>query len=136
MQKLYYSISEVSQMIDEEQHILRYWEKEFDQLNPKKNRAGNRIYSEKDINILKLIKKLLREEKLSLRGAKENLNKYDLDTLEEDLFSHIEQNDQAKLFDGVKSSNLPPGSVVAKKQDIESIYTFYKEMRHFLINLD
>jgi DNA-binding transcriptional MerR regulator len=73
MQKLYYSISEVSMLVDEEQHILRYWEKEFDQLKPKKNRAGNRTYSEKDLATIKLIKKLLRIDKLSLKGAKENI---------------------------------------------------------------
>ncbi len=71
--KLYYSISEVSRLIDEEQHILRYWEKEFSQLKPKKNRGGNRIYSEKDINVIRVIKGLLREEKLSLKGAKEKI---------------------------------------------------------------
>lgn len=83
MQKLYYSISEVSELIDEEQHILRYWEKEFEQLKPKKNRGGNRIYSDKDIFILKTIKKLLREDKLSLKGAKEQLNKMNLSNLDE-----------------------------------------------------
>lgn len=75
MQKLYYSISEVSTIVDEEQHILRYWEKEFPQLKPKKNRGGNRIFSEKDVFIIKLIKKLLRIDKLSLKGAKENLER-------------------------------------------------------------
>lgn len=75
MQKLYYSISEISEILDEEPHILRYWEKEFEILNPKKNRAGNRIYSYKDLEILKTIKTLLRDEKLSLKGAKEHLLK-------------------------------------------------------------
>ncbi len=69
MQKLYYSISEVSQMVNEPQYVLRYWEKEFPFLKPKKNRAGNRVYSDKDIEIILTIKSLLREQKLSLRGA-------------------------------------------------------------------
>ncbi len=75
MQKLYYSISEVSKLIDEEQHILRYWEKEFEILKPKKNRAGNRIYSDKDLRILKMIKYLLRQKKISTKGVKEYLAK-------------------------------------------------------------
>lgn len=75
MQKLYYSISEVCSIVDEEQHILRYWEKEFEGLRPKKNRGGNRIYSEKDLKIVKVIKILIREEMLSLKGAKEQLKK-------------------------------------------------------------
>jgi len=75
MQKLYYSISEVCSIVDEEQHILRYWEKEFEGLRPKKNRGGNRIYSEKDLKIVEVIKILIREEMLSLKGAKEQLKK-------------------------------------------------------------
>ncbi|MCX7909037.1 MAG: MerR family transcriptional regulator [Ignavibacteria bacterium] len=73
MQKLYYSISEASKIVGEPQYVLRYWEKEFPILKPKKNRAGNRIYSEKDIEILVAIKSLLREQKLSTKGALEEL---------------------------------------------------------------
>jgi DNA-binding transcriptional MerR regulator len=75
MQKLYYSISELSLLIDEEPHILRYWEKEFNALNPKKNRGGNRIYAEKEMIVVMAIKKLLRSDKLSIKGAKEQLDK-------------------------------------------------------------
>ena len=74
MQKLYYSIREAAEMVDEEQHILRYWEKEFDELSARKNRGGNRIYSEKDIFIINTIKSLLRNDKLSIQGAKEKLS--------------------------------------------------------------
>ncbi|MEJ5245061.1 MAG: MerR family transcriptional regulator [Bacteroidota bacterium] len=73
MKKLYYSISEISKILDEEQYILRYWEKEFDFLKPRKNRAGNRIYSEKDLQTLKLIKSFIREEKLSVKEANSKL---------------------------------------------------------------
>lgn len=60
-------------MVEEEQHILRYWEKEFPQLSPKKNRGGNRIYSPKDIALIREIKSMLRDGKLSLKGAKERI---------------------------------------------------------------
>lgn len=76
MQKLYYSISEISKIVDEETHILRYWEKEFDQLAPRKNRAGNRIYSQYDLELIQIIKKLIREEKLSLKGARIRLDRH------------------------------------------------------------
>ena len=79
MQKLYYSISEISKLVDEEQLILRYWEKNFNLIKPRKNRAGNRVYSEKDLNIIKSIKYLIREEKLSLAGAKEKLSTMNFD---------------------------------------------------------
>ncbi len=70
LKKLYYSISEVSKITDLEQYILRYWETEFDQLKPSKNRAGNRIYTNKEIKLILEIKKLLREEKYTIEGAK------------------------------------------------------------------
>ena len=50
IKKLYYSISEVSKIIGLKQYVLRYWQTEFPTLSPKKNRAGNRIYRQKDID--------------------------------------------------------------------------------------
>lgn len=74
LKKLYYSISEVSKLTDLEQYILRYWESEFEQLKPSKNRAGNRIYTNKDIALILKIKKLLRDEKYTIEGAKNILD--------------------------------------------------------------
>ena len=74
VKKLYYSISEVSKLSELEQYILRYWETEFEQLKPSKNRAGNRIYTNKDIKMIELIKKLLREKKYTIEGAKKILS--------------------------------------------------------------
>jgi DNA-binding transcriptional MerR regulator len=68
--KLYHSISEVSAMTGMEQYVLRYWETEFDDLRPHKNRAGNRIYAEKDIKLIFRIKELLRNERYTIEGAK------------------------------------------------------------------
>jgi DNA-binding transcriptional MerR regulator len=73
LKKLYYSISEVSKLTNLEQYILRYWETEFDQLSPSKNRAGNRIYTNKDIKLIIEIKTLLREKKYTIEGAKKIL---------------------------------------------------------------
>ena len=76
MKKLYYSISEVSKITELEQYVLRYWETEFDNLNPAKNLAGNRIYTNKDIKLILYIKKLLRDEKYTIEGAKKLLKNY------------------------------------------------------------
>lgn len=76
IKKLYYSISEVSKITDLEQYVLRYWETEFEQLNPAKNRAGNRIYTNRDIKLILYIKKLLREERYTIEGAKQVLLTY------------------------------------------------------------
>lgn len=76
IKKLYYSISEVSKITDLEQYVLRYWETEFEQLNPAKNRAGNRIYTNRDIKLILYIKKLLREERYTIEGAKQVILSY------------------------------------------------------------
>ncbi len=77
LKKLYYSISEVSKLTGLEQYILRYWETEFEKLKPSKNRAGNRIYTNKDITLILKIKKLLRDEKYTIEGAKKILEDSD-----------------------------------------------------------
>ncbi len=74
IKKLYYSISEVSKITEVEQYVLRYWETEFEILKPQKNRAGNRIYTNKDIQVILQIKTLLREKKYTIEGAKKILN--------------------------------------------------------------
>jgi DNA-binding transcriptional MerR regulator len=76
IKKLYYSISEVSKITDLEQYVLRYWETEFEQLKPAKNRAGNRIYTNKDIKMILYIKKLLRDERYTIEGAKQVLQSF------------------------------------------------------------
>ncbi len=82
IERLYYSITEVSKIIGEEQHVLRYWEREFQQLRPQKNRAGNRVYTARDLGVLKVIKKLLREERYTVAGAKEHLRQYGVEEME------------------------------------------------------
>lgn len=71
--KLYYSISEVSRMTGLEAHVLRYWETEFAQMRPRKNRAGNRAYRPREIQYIQYIRHLLHEEKYTLQGAKKKL---------------------------------------------------------------
>lgn len=73
IKKLYYSIGEVSEITDLKQYVLRYWESEFPQLSPSKNRAGNRTYREKDIDLVNFIKTLLYEKKYTIEGARQKL---------------------------------------------------------------
>lgn len=72
--KLYYSITEVGELLDLKPHILRYWETEFPILHPKKNRAGNRAYRRKDIDIARTVKHLLYDEGFTIDGARKKLN--------------------------------------------------------------
>ncbi len=73
MEKLYYSIKEVSQMVGVEEYVLRYWEKEFPQLKVRRYN-GRRRYTKKDIERILLIKRLLYEEGFTIKGAKQKLN--------------------------------------------------------------
>ena len=70
VKKLYYSIGEVSELTQLKAYVLRYWETEFSQLKPPKNRAGNRTYRQKDIDILLNIKDLLYTKKFTIDGAR------------------------------------------------------------------
>jgi len=73
IKKLYYSISEVSEITEIKPYVLRYWETEFPNLKPAKNRAGNRIYREKDIKLIHRIKQLLYDEKFTIDGARKKI---------------------------------------------------------------
>ena len=73
IKKLYYSIGEVSKITELKQYVLRYWETEFQQLNPNKNKAGNRTYRQKDIDLILDIKNLLYKEKFTIVGARKML---------------------------------------------------------------
>ena len=70
IKKLYYSIGEVSKMVSLKSYVLRYWETEFKQLTPPKNRAGNRTYRQKDIDLILQIKDLLYDKKFTIEGAR------------------------------------------------------------------
>ncbi len=72
-EKLYYSITEVGELTELKPHILRYWETEFPFLRPKRNRAGNRAYRKKDIEMIQLIKKLLYDDGYTIEGAKNKI---------------------------------------------------------------
>ena len=70
IKKLYYSIGEVSKITELKQYVLRYWETEFKQLSPVKNKAGNRTYRQKDIDMILKIKDLLYNQKFTIDGAR------------------------------------------------------------------
>lgn len=73
IQKLYYSISQISELTEVEPHVLRYWETEFKELSPRKNRSGKRLYREADIKVIRLIKTLLYEDRFTIEGARRRL---------------------------------------------------------------
>jgi DNA-binding transcriptional MerR regulator len=73
VKKAYYSIGEVCDLTGLKPHVLRYWETQFDILRPTKNRAGNRVFRPKDIELFMLVKNLLYEQKYTIEGANKKL---------------------------------------------------------------
>jgi DNA-binding transcriptional MerR regulator len=71
--RLYRSISEVSDLVGVKPHVLRYWETQFSMLRPKKNRAGNRMYRPEEIKLLVRIKDLLYARRFTIAGARRRL---------------------------------------------------------------
>ncbi|HEX6066536.1 MAG TPA: MerR family transcriptional regulator, partial [Longimicrobiales bacterium] len=71
--KEYYAISEVCDLVGLKPHVLRYWETQFQLLNPSKNRSGNRVYQRKEIKVILYVKHLLYDEKYTVEGAKQKL---------------------------------------------------------------
>ena len=71
--KRYFRIGEVSRIIGVEPFVLRYWESEFSQIRPSRADSNQRTYQKKDLEILTEIKRLLYEEKMTIKGAKQKL---------------------------------------------------------------
>ncbi|GAA4298883.1 MerR family transcriptional regulator [Aestuariibaculum suncheonense] len=80
-EKRYYSIGEVAKAFNVNTSLIRFWEKEFDALKPKKNAKGNRKFTPEDIKNLKLIYHLVKERGFTLEGAKIHLKEGKKDTL-------------------------------------------------------
>ncbi|QRM89378.1 MerR family transcriptional regulator [Lacinutrix sp. WUR7] len=90
-EKRYYSIGEVAKAFGVNTSLIRFWEKEFDALKPKKNAKGNRKFTPEDINNLKLIYHLVKERGFTLEGAKTHLKEEKQKTLSNfDIISKLE----------------------------------------------
>ena len=94
-EKQYYSIGEVAVMFKENQSLIRYWETEFDILQPRKNRKGDRFFRPVDVKNLVLIYDLLRRRKFTIEGAKEYLKK---NKKAEEKFKMIQSLEKIKTF--------------------------------------
>jgi len=104
IKKLYYSIGEVSDITGLKQYVLRYWETEFPSLSPSKNRAGNRVYREKDIQVIQYIKHLLYDKKFTIEGAKQKLKQTKPEEME--IFNN-EESPAVGEASPVQEKNLP-----------------------------
>ncbi|MBK6339519.1 MAG: MerR family transcriptional regulator [Bacteroidetes bacterium] len=104
IEKLYYSISEIADMFSVSQSLIRYWESEFEVLNPRKNGKGNRMFTQKDIGHFRKIYDLVKEKGFTLEGARK------------------------KLKDGDEPENLELGEIVKKLKEIKTFLTQLDEL--------
>ena len=89
-EKLFYKISEIAEMFNVNISAVRFWEKEFDILKPKKNKKGNRLFTPKDIKNIQIIYHLLKERGFTIEGAKKKLKENKTDTIDNvEIVSHL-----------------------------------------------
>ena len=82
-EKLFYTIGEVAKRFDVNASLIRFWEKEFDILKPKKSKKGNRLFTKDDVENFKLIHHLVKERGFTLNGAKDKLKKHKFEAKKE-----------------------------------------------------
>ncbi len=109
MNKLYYTIGEVSKLTGVEPHVLRYWETLFPELSPVKNRAGKRVYKDNDIQTVLTLRELIQQKKYSTAGARKVLR---------------EQKKDSRAKDKEESTPLP----VEVTQDLSKVRVFLSEL--------
>ena len=110
--KMAFKIGEVARLVGVKPYVLRYWETEFDTLNPKKSRNNQRVYEKKDVVMVMMIKKLLYDDRFSIEGARTALKKLKKDTKKatevRNLGHHLERvTDQLRdLIDEIQRSKV------------------------------
>lgn len=80
-EKMFYKIGEVARMFNVNTSLIRFWEKEFDVIQPRKNKKGNRLFTPQDVENFHVIYHLVKERGFTLKGAKEKLNQNKSDTI-------------------------------------------------------
>jgi DNA-binding transcriptional MerR regulator len=89
-EKLFYSIGETAKMFDVNVSLIRFWEKEFEILKPKKNKKGNRMFTKKDVDNLTIIYHLVKERGFTLEGARQKLKENKGDTIDNvEIVNHL-----------------------------------------------
>ena len=95
-QKLFYTIGEVARMFDVNTSLIRFWEKEFDIIKPKKNKKGNRLFTPNDVDNFHIIYHLVKERGFTLQGAKDKLRQNKQETI--DTFEVVKTLKKMKRF--------------------------------------
>ena len=129
-EKLFFKIGEVCELAGVQAHVLRYWESEFPMLAPQKNRAGQRVYRKRDVEIALRIKELLYEDQYTIAGAKKRLA------------NDLRAGGKLKIIsssDSDESSEQPPVGTAARGRTAEerrALKQVSTELRELLAMLD
>jgi len=139
-EKLFFKIGEVCELAGVQAHVLRYWESEFPMLAPQKNRAGQRVYRKRDVEIALRIKELLYEEQYTIAGAKKRLAN---DLRAGGKFKgSSEENGEDSGHEGVsghagsKLSSSAPGAGFKTAEDRQALRQVAAELRDLLALLE
>ena len=140
-EKLFFKIGEVCELAGVQAHVLRYWESEFPMLAPQKNRAGQRVYRKRDVEIALRIKELLYEDQYTIAGAKKRLandmragGKLRVVSPEDDVEDSA--GDASQTARETRSANAAVASAKRTAEDRKSLRRVATELREILALLD
>ena len=140
-EKLFFKIGEVCELAGVQAHVLRYWESEFTMLAPQKNRAGQRVYRKRDVEIALRIKELLYEDQYTIAGAKKRLANDlraggKLKIVSSDDVEDSETNGSQAASEGRASAAVQSASEGMTAEERKSLRKVAKELREILALLD
>ncbi len=118
--RVFHSIGEVCRMFDLKPHVLRYWETQFEALSPSKNRAGNRVYTREEVELIALIRRLVHDERYTIEGARLRLREMESEgSASEQSAQALEHSFLVSLRDELEGllDLLDPASVAARGLD-------------------
>jgi DNA-binding transcriptional MerR regulator len=99
--KMAFKIGEVAEICDLQTYVLRYWETEFDELRPKKSNHNQRMYSQHDVKMVLMIKKLLHKDRFSIEGARKAIRRLRTEVKKETKIQHISERSE-KAIDAIE----------------------------------
>ncbi len=130
-EKLFFKIGEVCELAGVQAHVLRYWESEFPMLAPQKNRAGQRVYRKRDVEIALKIKELLYEDQYTIAGAKKRLTN-DLRSGGKIRLSSGQEDDSENTPREVRPSGSAANSRAVAAEDRKNLKKLATELRDLL----
>ena len=140
-EKLFFKIGEVCELAGVQAHVLRYWESEFPMLAPQKNRAGQRVYRKRDVEMALRIKELLYEDQYTIAGAKKRLTNElrgggKLKVVGEEDAQVVSESSAADTEDFTRTSSFTPSVAPMAAEERQGLKQLAAELRELLALLE